>query len=95
MRGVSRGVRRSAVLFALLAIFMADGAAAKGRRQEGGWRQQFARAKHFIVTVLGRFSNPPGDPIVTILGRFSHPPGQPVDDDTTLKASGDPTRQPE
>jgi hypothetical protein len=73
MRGVSRGFRRSAALFILLTVLMAQGAAARGTRPEPGWREQFARAKRFVITVLSRFGHPPGAPV----------------DNTTINALGD------
>lgn len=63
MRGVSRGFRRYTALFTLLTLLLAHGAEAKGWREERAWRQQFERAKRFVVTVLGRFGWPPGEPI--------------------------------
>ena len=54
---------RSGVAVALLTILVAQVAAARGLREEPGWWQRFERAKRFIVTVLGRFSIPPGEPI--------------------------------
>lgn len=76
MRSVLRGSRRTGLLLALLTIFIAQGAAAKGQGDGPGWRQQFERAKRLIVTMLGRFSPPPGEPTdgaTATLGRFSIP----------------------
>jgi hypothetical protein len=63
MQGMTRGVRWPVVLLTMVTIFMADTAAAKRCEDEAGWRQRVDRAKRLIVTVLGRFSNPPGKPV--------------------------------
>jgi hypothetical protein len=60
MRGVSTRFRRSAGLLALLTILVAQGAAARQWGEEPSLRQRFERAKRAIVTVLSRFSIPPG-----------------------------------
>lgn len=60
MRSVSKRVRRSAALLALLTIIVTQGALASERNVELGVRDQFERAKRFVISVLGRFSKPPG-----------------------------------
>jgi len=57
MRGVSKGVRRSAALFALVTILTTQAAIAADR--DGG-RDPFGRAKRFIVMIFSRFGLPPG-----------------------------------
>jgi hypothetical protein len=71
MRSVSRRFRRSAVLFVLVSVLVAQGAAAKGRGDDTGFRERFERAKRVIVTILSRFGWPPGEELP---GRLNIPP---------------------
>lgn len=60
MRGVSKGLRRSAGLLALLTILVAQGAAARDREAGRGLPDRFEKAKRFVVTVFTRIGWPPG-----------------------------------
>lgn len=60
MRGVSKGLRRTAALLALITVLVAQSAAAREWGDEPGLRQRFERAKRFIVTMFSRFDIPPG-----------------------------------
>lgn len=60
MRGVSKRYRQAAALLALLTVLVAQGALAADRDGSRGIRDRFERAKRFVITVLGRFSIPPG-----------------------------------
>ena len=60
MRGVSKGVRRSAAILALLTILVAQSAAASDREAGRGLFEQLDRAKRFVVTALSRIGLPPG-----------------------------------
>ena len=75
MRGVFKWFGRPGMVMVLLTLLVSQAAVAKGSREEPWLRQRFERAKRFIVTVLGRFNVPPGEPV----------------DDTTLKAPDDST----
>jgi len=61
MRGVFKCFRRSAVLAALLTLFMTQGAAARtGNETQARLREQFERVRQYIVVAFGRLTIPPG-----------------------------------
>ena len=63
MRGVFKRFGRPGMVLVLLTLLVSQAAVAKGPREEPWLRQRFERAKRFIVTVLSRFSIPPGEPV--------------------------------
>jgi hypothetical protein len=60
MEGVSKRYRRAAALLVLLTVLVAQGALAADREGSRGMRDRFERAKRYVITVLSRFSIPPG-----------------------------------
>ena len=60
MQAVSKGVRRSAALLALVTILTTQVAMAADRNGGRDLSDRFGRAKRFIVKVLSRFGLPPG-----------------------------------
>jgi hypothetical protein len=73
MQSVSVRSRHAGVLLALILILAVPTANAGPRRAAARWPDGFQRAKRLIVTLLGRLTPPPGEPV----------------SDTTTKTPGD------